>query len=246
MKKRADQLLVDKGLAESVKEAQALIMAGAVLSGTRRIDKAGEMLKPDAQLSVKTKEHPYVSRGALKLVKGLDEAGFDPAGCVCMDVGCSTGGFTEVLLLRGAKKVYAVDVGYGQLAEKLRTDSRVVVLERTNARNLTENEIPEPVDFIVCDASFIHLQTVLEKPLTFAKETAFLVALIKPQFEAPKHLVGEGGIVRDEALRARICEDMKLWINGQKGWRAAGVFESPIKGAQGNVEYLLTARKTPQ
>lgn len=243
MKCRADKLLVDRGLVESVKQAQALIMAGAVLSDTRRIDKAGEMLKTDAPLSVKTKEHPWVSRGALKLIKGLDEACFNPENAVCMDVGCSTGGFTEVLLTRGAKKVYAVDVGYGQLASKLRTDERVVVLERTNARHLTQEQIPEPVDFIVCDASFIHLQTVLEKPLTFAADKAFLVALIKPQFEAPKHLVGEGGIVRDDSLRARICEDMKLWLNAQKGWRCAGIFESPIKGAEGNIEYLLTGVK---
>ena len=244
MKIRVDEMLVSRGLVASVKEAQALIMAGAVLSGTKRIDKAGDLLKEDAPLSVKTKEHPWVSRGALKLIKGLDETGFAPAGKICLDVGCSTGGFTEVLLHRGASRVYAVDVGYGQLAEKLRTDGRVVVLERMNARHLTDAEIPEPVDFIVCDASFIHLQTVLERPLTFAAPEAFLIALIKPQFEAPKHLVDAGGIVRSDPLRQRICDDMKLWLNAQKNWKTVGVFESPITGAHGNVEYLLAGRKS--
>lgn len=170
MKKRADSLLVEQGLAENAAKAQALIMAGVVLAGTRRIDKAGEMLKPETILRVKGKDFPWVSRGGLKLIKGLDESGIDPAGFVCLDVGCSTGGFTDVLLFRGAARVYAVDVGYGQLAQKLRVDERVVVLERTNARYLTAEQIPDPVDLIVCDASFIRLENVLPVPLTFAKK----------------------------------------------------------------------------
>lgn len=241
MKKRADDLLVGQGLAEDKTKAGALFMAGLVLAGTKRIDKAGQMLAADTVLSVKGKEHPWVSRGGLKLVKGLDESGFDPSGLVCMDVGCSTGGFTDVLLSRGAQKVYAVDVGYGQLAQKLRTDERVVVLERTNARHLTGEQIPEPVDMIVCDASFIRLENVLPRPLSFARPgKAFLVALIKPQFEVEKHQVGEGGVVRDPELHKAVCGAAVEWIS-DLGWHVKGVVQSPIKGPEGNIEFLLMA-----
>ena len=243
MKKRLDVLLVERGLAESARQAQALVMAGAVYSGTKRLDKAGEAIKDDTPLSVKTKEHPWVSRGALKLLKGLEASAFPVKGAVCVDVGCSTGGFTEVLLHRGAAKVYAVDVGYGQLAQKLRTDERVVVLERTNARHLTENHIPEGVDMVVCDASFIHLDTVLERPLTFVKKKGYLIGLIKPQFQAPKHLVGEGGIVRDPAVHRQVCADMRDWLNAQNGWTVKDIVESPVKGAEGNAEFLLLGEK---
>lgn len=244
MKKRADALLVEAGLAESLEKARAMIMAGEVLNGTKRIDKAGEMLKADAVLSLKGKKCEWVSRGGLKLVKGLDFSGFSPEGAVCLDVGCSTGGFTDVLLARGASKVYAVDVGYGQLAQKLRTDSRVVVLERTNARHLTAEHIPEPVGMIVCDASFIGLRTVLPVPMSFAGAGAKMVALIKPQFEVPKHLVGEGGIVRDEALHREVCVVIREWMESREGWRVKGITESPVKGQYGNTEFLIAAEKS--
>lgn len=241
-KQRADLLLVERGLAENAAKAQALIMSGSVLCGTKRIDKAGEMLKPDAELSVKGKEFPWVSRGGLKLVKGLDDFGVNPEGLVCLDVGCSTGGFTDVLLSRGAKKVYAVDVGYGQLAQKLRNDDRVVVLERTNARYLTKEHISEDIDLIVCDASFIRLEKVLPCPMSFAKKTgASLIALIKPQFEVEKHQVGENGVVRDPLLHASVCENVREWFSAQSGWTVKGVCQSPIKGPEGNIEFLISA-----
>ena len=246
MKKRADFLLVEQGLAENTAKAQALIMAGVVLTGTRRIDKAGEMLKSETILRVKGKEFPWVSRGGLKLVKGLDESGIDPAGFVCLDVGCSTGGFTDVLLSRGAARVYAVDVGYGQLAQKLRVDERVVVLERTNARYLTAAQIPEPVDLIVCDASFIRLENVLPVPLSFAKKSgASLIALIKPQFEVEKYQVGKNGVVRDPALHDSVCDQVRKWLETLPGWTVKGICQSPIKGPEGNVEFLIIARFQP-
>ena len=242
MKKRADSLLVEQGLAENAAKAQALIMAGVVLAGTRRIDKAGEMLKPETILRVKGKDFPWVSRGGLKLIKGLDESGIDPTGFVCLDVGCSTGGFTDVLLSRGAARVYAVDVGYGQLAQKLRVDERVVVLERTNARYLTAEQIPEPVDLIVCDASFIRLENVLPVPLSFAKKSgAHLIALIKPQFEVEKYQVGENGVVRDPALHRDVCGHVREWLESLPGWTIKGICQSPIKGPEGNIEFLIAA-----
>lgn len=242
MKKRADSLLVEQGLAENAAKAQALIMAGVVLAGTRRIDKAGEMLKPETILRVKGKDFPWVSRGGLKLIKGLDEFGIDPTGFVCLDVGCSTGGFTDVLLSRGAARVYAVDVGYGQLAQKLRVDERVVVLERTNARYLTAEQIPDPVDLIVCDASFIRLENVLPVPLSFAKKSgAHLIALIKPQFEVEKYQVGENGVVRDPALHRDVCGHVREWLESLPGWTIKGICQSPIKGPEGNIEFLIAA-----
>ena len=242
MKKRADVLLIEQGLAESVSKAQALIMAGVVLAGTQRINKAGEMLKPQTILTVKGKDFPWVSRGGLKLLKGLDEFAIDPSGFVCLDVGCSTGGFTDVLLSRGADKVYAVDVGYGQLAQKLRTDPRVVVLERTNARYLTEEQIPDPIDLIVCDASFIRLENVLPVPLSFAnREKAQLIALIKPQFEVEKHQVGKNGVVRDPVLHSSVCRHVHEWLDTLPGWTVKGICPSPIKGPEGNVEFLIAA-----
>ena len=243
MKKlRADQLLVARGLAESRTRAQALIMAGAVFSGEKKLAKAGEMLAEGAPLEVRGKDHPWVSRGGIKLDHGLSHFGFDAAGAVALDVGSSTGGFTDVLLSRGAAKVYAVDVGTNQLAWKLRQDSRVVVLEQTNARYLTIEQVPEPIDIIVCDASFISLAKVLEAPLKLAKPGAKLVALVKPQFEAGRAEVGKGGVVRDEAVRRRVCGEAAEWVASQ-GWEVLGVTDSPITGPEGNVEYLLGASK---
>jgi 23S rRNA (cytidine1920-2'-O)/16S rRNA (cytidine1409-2'-O)-methyltransferase len=243
MKKlRADQLLVARGLAESRTRAQALIMAGAVFSGERKLAKAGEMLAEDAPLEVRGKDHPWVSRGGVKLDHGLAHFGFDVTGAVALDVGSSTGGFTDVLLSRGAAKVYAVDVGTNQLAWKLRQDPRVVVHEQTNARNLERSIIPESVDMVVCDASFIGLAKVLEAPLKLARSGAKLVALVKPQFEAGREEVGKGGVVRDAAVHERVCAQAKDWVEAQ-GWTVLGITPSPITGPEGNVEFLLGAEK---
>jgi 23S rRNA (cytidine1920-2'-O)/16S rRNA (cytidine1409-2'-O)-methyltransferase len=242
MKIRADQLLVARGLAESRTRAQALIMAGAVFSGERKLAKAGEMLPEDAPLEVRGKDHPWVSRGGIKLDHGLTHFGFDVTGAVALDVGSSTGGFTDVLLSQGAAKVYAVDVGTNQLAWKLRQDARVVVHEQTNARSLDAGIIRESVDIVVCDASFIGLAKVLEAPLRLAKVGAKLVALIKPQFEAGREEVGKGGVVRDPAVHERVCAGAAAWVQSQ-GWAVLGITPSPITGAEGNIEFLLGAEK---
>jgi len=233
---------VSRGLAESRTRAQALIMAGAVFSGERKLAKAGEMLAEDAPLEVRGKDHPWVSRGGIKLDHGLTHFGFDVTGAVALDVGSSTGGFTDVLLSRGAAKVYAVDVGTNQLAWKLRQDPRVLVHEQTNARRLDASIIPEPVDIIVCDASFIGLAKVLEAPLKLAKSGARLVALIKPQFEARRQEIGKGGVVRDAAVHARVVAEAKTWVEAE-GWTVVGITPSPITGPEGNVEFLLGAQK---
>ena len=240
-KTRADQLLVARGLAESRTRAQALIMAGVVFAGERKLAKAGDLLAEDAALEVRGKDHPWVSRGGVKLDHGLAQFGFDVAGAVALDVGSSTGGFTDVLLSRGAAKVYAVDSGTNQLAWKLRQDPRVVVHEQTNARHLTAAIIPEAIDVIVCDASFISLTKVLEAALALARPGAMLVALIKPQFEAGRGEVGKGGVVRDPDVHARVCAAAKDWVES-RGWHVLGIVPSPITGPEGNVEFLLGAR----
>jgi 23S rRNA (cytidine1920-2'-O)/16S rRNA (cytidine1409-2'-O)-methyltransferase len=242
MKARADQLLVDRGLAESRARAQSLILAGLVFSGERKIDKAGQGLAADAPLEVRGREHPWVSRGGIKLAHALDHFGWDVTGAVTLDVGSSTGGFTDVLLQRGAAKVFAVDVGTNQLAWSLRNDPRVVVHERTNARYLTADIVTEPVDLVVCDASFISLAKVLDAAIEFAKPGARLVALVKPQFEAERGEVGKGGVVRDPAVHERVCAAAAAWISS-RGWAVEGVERSPITGPEGNVEFLLAARK---
>jgi len=242
VKVRADQLLVSRGLAESRTKAQALIMAGIVFSAEKKLAKAGEMLAEDAPLEVRGKDHPWVSRGGIKLDHGLTHFGFDVTGVVALDVGSSTGGFTDVLLSRGAAKVYAVDVGTNQLAWKLRQNSRVVVLEQTNARFLTSEQVSEPVDVVVCDASFISLAKVLEAALKLAKPGAKLVALVKPQFEAGRAEVGKRGVVRDPAVHERVCAEAKAWV-GSQGWTVLGIEQSPITGPEGNVEFLLGAAK---
>lgn len=242
-RQRVDKLLVDRGLVETRARAQALIMAGKVYSGDRRIAKAGDTLPEDAPLELKGQDHPWASRGGLKLAHALAEFALDPRGAVAIDVGASTGGFTDVLLAHGAAKVYAIDVGHGQLAWKLRTDPRVVVLERTNARHLTAQQIPEPVDWIVCDASFIGLEIVLPAALALAKPQAIAVALIKPQFEVGPDRVGKGGVVRDPALHQEVCERIRNWLADQPGWSVIGLTESPILGPEGNKEFLVAARK---
>jgi 23S rRNA (cytidine1920-2'-O)/16S rRNA (cytidine1409-2'-O)-methyltransferase len=244
-KQRVDQALVDRGLAESRSRAQALIMAGLVFAGERKIAKAGDTIPVDAPLDVRGKDHPWVSRGGLKLVGGLGHFGIDPAGATCLDVGSSTGGFTDVLLSRGAAKVYAVDVGTNQLAWKLRRDPRVIVLEQFNARHLTAEQIPEPIDLLVCDASFIALHKVLDKAVDFVRPGGHAVLLVKPQFEAGRSEVGKGGVVRDPEVHARVCEQVSQWITS-RGWRVMGVTASPITGPEGNVEFLLAAQKEPE
>ncbi|MDO8608067.1 MAG: TlyA family RNA methyltransferase [Phaeospirillum sp.] len=241
-KLRVDQLLVDRGLVESRSRAQALVMAGVVYSGDRRIDKPGTAVAEDCRLELKGQDHPWVSRGGLKLAKALDVFAIDSAGRVAIDVGSSTGGFTDVLLTKGAARVYAVDVGHGQLAWKLRTDPRVVVLERTNARHLTPEQIPEAVDIVVCDASFIGLETVLPAAMALAKPGAVLAALIKPQFEVGKGRVGKGGVVRDPELHAEVCDRIRDWLAAMPGWSVLGLTESPITGPEGNKEFLIVGR----
>jgi 23S rRNA (cytidine1920-2'-O)/16S rRNA (cytidine1409-2'-O)-methyltransferase len=242
LKLRADQLLVDRGLAESRAKAQALILAGLVFSGERKIDKAGQPLAADAPLEVRGKDHPWVSRGGIKLAHALEHFGWDVDGAVALDVGSSTGGFTDVLLQKGAAKVFAVDVGTNQLAWKLRQDPRVIVHERTNARYLTPEIVREPVDLIVCDASFIGLAKVLDAALELAKLDGRLIALVKPQFEAERHEIGKGGVVRDPAVHERVCEGAADWLRS-RGWRVEGLTQSPITGPEGNVEFLIAATR---
>jgi 23S rRNA (cytidine1920-2'-O)/16S rRNA (cytidine1409-2'-O)-methyltransferase len=237
---RADQLLVDRGLVESRTRAQALILAGVVFSGEKKIEKAGQALKADAALEVRGRDHPWVSRGGIKLAHGLEHFGWGVTGAIAIDVGSSTGGFTDVLLTKGAAKVFAVDSGTNQLAWKLRQDDRVVVLEQTNARHLTAEQIPESVDLIVCDASFISLGKVLATPLGFAKSGARLLALIKPQFEAGRDEVGKGGVIRDPIVHQRVCAEVEAWVTSQ-GWKSLGITPSPITGPEGNVEFLIAA-----
>jgi 23S rRNA (cytidine1920-2'-O)/16S rRNA (cytidine1409-2'-O)-methyltransferase len=238
-KLRVDQLLVDRGLVESRSRAQALILAGRVYVGTKRVDKPGTAIADDQPLEVRGNDHPWVSRGGVKLAHALAHFGFSPAGLVCLDIGASTGGFTDVLLTQGAVRVHAVDVGHGQLAWKLRSDARVVVHEKTNARHLTAEQIGEPAGALVCDASFIGLSTVLPAALALCAPGAWAVALIKPQFEAGPALVGKGGVVRDPEVHAMVCDRVAAWWSGLAGWRVLGVEPSPITGPEGNREFLI-------
>ncbi len=242
-RERADRLLVARDLAESRARAQALILAGVVFSGATRVEKAGQTLAQDAPLEVRGRDHPWVSRGGLKLAHALDHFKIDPTGLICLDVGASTGGFTDVLLACGAAKVTAVDVGRGQLAWKLRNDPRVVVLERTNARTLSRAQVPEPVDLVTCDASFIGLETVLPAPLALSAPVARLIALIKPQFEVGKGQIGKGGVVRDPAQHEQVCARIEGWLGAQADWRVLGLTESPVLGPEGNKEFLIAAAR---
>lgn len=242
-RQRLDQALVDRGLAESRARAQALVMAGLVFAGERRLDKAGMAVPAEMALEVRGQDHPWVSRGGLKLAHGLDAFGLTVEGLVCLDVGASTGGFTDVLLSRGAVRVYAVDVGRGQLAWKLREDPRVIVREGMNARHLTAEAVPEAIDLLVCDASFIGLRTLLPAPMALVRNGGGMLVLVKPQFEVGPGRVGKGGVVRDPALHEEVCAAIAAWVDEQPGWKVAGITPSPITGPQGNREFLLHARK---
>ena len=214
-----------------------------MFSGDRRVAKAGDLLAEDAALRVQGQDHPWVSRGGLKLAHALAAFGLSPEGRVCLDVGASTGGFTHVLLAHGALRVHAVDVGHGQLAWSLRNDPRVVVHERKNARYLDAATIPEPIEALVCDASFIGLTTLLPAPLALCAPGAWAVALIKPQFEAGPDAVGSKGVVRDPAVHRAVCERIRSWWDGLPGWHVVALTESPITGPEGNREFLIAATK---
>ena len=241
-KVRIDQLLVERGLAESRARAQALVLAGLVFAGEVKLAKPGQTLPADALLEVRGRDHPWVSRGGIKLAHALDHFALDPAGVVAMDIGSSTGGFTDVLLTRGATHVFAVDSGTNQLAWKLRQDPRVTVLEQLSARLLTPEHLTQPCSWVVCDASFISLAKVLDVPLRLAAPACQLVALIKPQFEVGRGEVGKGGVVRDPLLHARVCSEVQGWLEAL-GWQVQGITPSPITGPEGNVEFLIAAQR---
>jgi 23S rRNA (cytidine1920-2'-O)/16S rRNA (cytidine1409-2'-O)-methyltransferase len=242
---RLDQLLVERGLAASRAKAQAMVLAGEVFAGAQRLDKPGQAVAADLELELRPATPPYVSRGGLKLAHALDHFGLDPAGRSAIDVGASTGGFTDVLLQRGATLVHAVDVGHGQLDWRLRQDPRVVVLERTNARFLGPAAVAAPADAVVCDASFISLRLALPPALALTRPGAWMVALIKPQFEAGREAVGRGGVVRDPAAHEAVCAATAAWLAGLPGWQVLGVTPSPITGPKGNREFLIAARRPP-
>jgi 23S rRNA (cytidine1920-2'-O)/16S rRNA (cytidine1409-2'-O)-methyltransferase len=242
-KKRADHLLVERELVESRTRAQALIMAGVVFVGEAKVEKPGQQIAEDAVIDVRGRDHPWVSRGGIKLAHAIEHFALNPAGAIAMDIGSSTGGFTDVLLTHGADHIFAVDSGTNQLAWKLRQDDRVTVLEQTSARILTKGHIDQPCNWVVCDASFIGLSKVLETPLQLAAQQCQLVALIKPQFEVAKQEVGKGGVVRDAALHDRVCGEVREWLEGL-GWDIEGIVESPITGPQGNVEFLVSAKRS--
>jgi 23S rRNA (cytidine1920-2'-O)/16S rRNA (cytidine1409-2'-O)-methyltransferase len=240
---RLDRLLADRGIAESREKGQALILAGQVLVNGQKVDKAGAQIAEDAEIRILGEQMPYVSRGGLKLAAALDQFSVAVEGTVALDIGASTGGFTDCLLQRGCRKVYAVDVGYGQMAWKLQTDPRVVMIERTNIREMDPALIPEKADIIVIDVSFISLEKVIPSAVRFLKPAAMVIALIKPQFEVGKDKVGKGGIVRDEAAREATVEKVKAVFH-EAGLTVQGVIPSPITGQDGNVEYLLYALRS--
>jgi 23S rRNA (cytidine1920-2'-O)/16S rRNA (cytidine1409-2'-O)-methyltransferase len=242
-RQRLDRLLAERGLAPSRQRAAALIIEGKVRVDGQRARKAGQTVAPDARVEVLEEHEAYVSRGGIKLAGALDFFCLSVAGFVAMDVGASTGGFTDCLLQRGVRRVYAVDVGYGQLAWKLRQDQRVVVLERTNVRYLTREEVPEPVDLATIDTSFISLTKVIPRVVEFLKEGGRLLALVKPQFEVGRGLVGKGGVVREPGLHQAVVSQLERFCRDQ-GLAVEGVTESPLLGPKGNREFFLSAMKS--
>lgn len=244
-KTRLDVLLTERGLAPSRERAKALVMTGIVYAGGVKIEKAGDMVASDAVIEVRGEDIPYVSRGGLKLQKAITAHNLDLTGAVCADIGASTGGFTDCMLQHGARRVYAVDVGYGQLAWKLRTDERVVNLERTNIRYVTEEQIPEPLDFGSIDVSFISLTLVLPVLYRLLRDGGEGVCLVKPQFEAGKGKVGKKGVVREPEIHLEVLKKIFAFC-GEIGFCVKGIHFSPIKGPEGNIEYLFYFKKSPE
>jgi 23S rRNA (cytidine1920-2'-O)/16S rRNA (cytidine1409-2'-O)-methyltransferase len=241
---RLDQLLVQRGLFDSRSRARDAIERGTVRVAHKPAQKAGQMVTADAEIAIDDPARAYVSRAALKLVGALDGFGLSPDGLDCLDVGASTGGFTQVLLQRGARHVTALDVGHGQLDPRLRDDPRILALEGLNARDLTAAHVDRPIRAVVSDVSFISLKLALPPALGLAASGAWLVALVKPQFEAGREAIGKGGIIRDPALGPQIAADLEAWLNSLGGWQSLGVMPSPIAGGDGNQEYLLAGRKS--
>ena len=242
-KKRLDDLLVLKGIADSKTIAQSLIISGRIYVGEKKLNKPGHSISIAENIIFRGPLHPWVSRGGIKLAHALEEFALSVEGLIALDIGASTGGFTDVLLRNGAEKIYAVDVGYGQLHEKLLNSSKVISIERTNARYINNEDIKEDIDIIVCDVSFISLKKILPESLKLSSVDAKLIALIKPQFEVGKKYVGKGGVVRDKKLRDSCCKDIKLWLENSMNWKVTGIIESPIKGPKGNIEYLIYAHR---
>jgi len=238
LKKRLDQLLIEKALIASIQRARGIIMAGMVTVDGKMVDKPGHLINPSSSINLIDPDHPYVSRGGIKLEAALKEFSIDVKGLTILDVGASTGGFTDCLLQYGAKKVVALDVGYGQLAWSLRNDLRVVVLERTNIRQFAQSEIKEHIDGAVIDTSFISLRTVAPATLKHLEKDTFILALIKPQFEAAKGMVEKGGVIRDNTLQKNIVNDLIAFFK-ELGLAVHGTFESPIRGAKGNREFFV-------
>ncbi|MEM8798443.1 MAG: TlyA family RNA methyltransferase [Pseudomonadota bacterium] len=249
-KQRADVLVVARNLAETRARAQALILAGKVIANDQRVEKPGQQLPADAQLRLKGPDHPWVSRGGLKLAHALEVTGWSMEGARVLDIGASTGGFTDVSLDQGASKVWAVDVGHGQLHWRLQNHERVTVLDKTNARFLDDRQLGlsntsienQRPNWLICDASFISLKTVLPAPLACLTPDAQVITLIKPQFEVGREALGKGGVVRDRALHDAVCRDIGHWFTCEMGWRVTHLIESPIQGPQGNREFLLCGR----
>jgi 23S rRNA (cytidine1920-2'-O)/16S rRNA (cytidine1409-2'-O)-methyltransferase len=241
-RERVDKLLIEKGIVQSRERARALIMAGKVVVENRVVDKPGTRVDIGAHLELRGEDHPYVSRGGIKLEGALQAFRIDPAGMVVMDVGASTGGFTDCILQKGARKVYAVDVGYGELAWKLRSDARVIKLERRNIRYLKKEEVPEEMDLILVDTSFISIEKFLPRLHDFLKGQGRIVGLIKPQFEVGKGEVGKGGVVRDPELHRRVIDRISQFCQ-EKGFRVLGVVESSILGPKGNKEFFIHLKK---
>jgi len=242
-KERIDKLLFLKGLARSREQANSFLMAGSVFVNGNRVEKSGQQVSTEAFIEIKSKPHPWVSRGGVKLEKAILEFDLRCQSITALDIGASTGGFTDVLLSKGANKVYAVDVGYGQLDWKLRKDERVIVKEKTNARFLSDEIIKDQLDAVVCDASFISLKKILPSGLSFLKKNGWLAALIKPQFEVGKGLVGKGGVVRDATLHQEVVNNIEQWLKDDMQMNLLGVVESPILGPSGNKEFVIAARK---
>lgn len=239
-KKRLDQILMDRQFTETRQKAQALILAGKVYTTHQCLDKAGMLLDPDIYIFLKDKGHPWASRGGVKLKHAIEIFSPPIEEKICMDIGASTGGFTDVLLHYGAQKVYAIDVGHSQLHNKLLKDPRVVSLEKHNARHLTTPIIPK-IDGLVCDASFISLKTVLPNPLKYLKDHSWMILLIKPQFEAGKQCIGKKGVVSDPKIHEHVCQDISEWINKTEKWVVQGICTSPLTGPQGNKEFFIFA-----